>query len=92
MKTQEEIQYLKQNWLNDPCWDIEETEGFEEYREQLLEYRLRCEHKWEEGYKNRIAKRAAELNCSIELIVYIERLEYRLDDMERKLDALYFNQ
>ena len=92
MKTQEEIQSLKQDWFNDPCWDIEETEGFEEYREELKEYRLRCEHKWEEGYNNRIEKRAKDLSCSTELVIYIERLEHRLNDMEQKLDTLYFNQ
>lgn len=92
MKTQEEIQSLKLDWFNDPCWNLEETEGFEEYREELKEYRLRCEHKWEDGYRKRIEKRAQELNCSIELIGYIERLEWQLKDMEQKLDRLYFNQ
>ena len=92
MKTQEEIQELKQDWFNDPCWDIEDTEGFEDHREQLKEYRLQCENKWRDGYKNRIHARADQLKCSFELVEYIERLEYKLDDMERKIDALYFNQ
>lgn len=38
MKTREEEEDLKQNWVNDPCWDIEETEGFEEYREELSDF------------------------------------------------------
>ena len=92
MKTQEQIQELKQNWFNDPCWDIEETEGFEEYREELKAYRLQCENKWRDGYKNRIQARADKLECSFELVEFIETLEYRLADMEQKLDALYFNQ
>ncbi|MFB5268193.1 hypothetical protein ACE41H_15605 [Paenibacillus enshidis] len=35
MKTQEEVENLKENWLNDPCWDISLTEDFEEFAEQL---------------------------------------------------------
>lgn len=38
------IEDLKQNWRNDPCWDIERTEGFEEYAGELLEYRLQYEY------------------------------------------------
>ena len=28
MKIQEEIDELKRQWEKDPCWDIEDTEGF----------------------------------------------------------------
>ena len=41
-----EIEELKKNWFSDPCWDIEETEGFEKYKDELLEFRLNCENKW----------------------------------------------
>ncbi len=37
------IEELKQQWLGDPSWDIEETEGFEEYRAELLLFRLEQE-------------------------------------------------
>ena len=33
-KTIQEVEKLKANWKNDPCWDLYETEGFEEYRGQ----------------------------------------------------------
>lgn len=39
MKTKQDVHALKENWVNDPCWDIENTEGFEEYKEELLEFR-----------------------------------------------------
>lgn len=29
MKTRKDIEVLKANWLRDPCWDVEGTEGFE---------------------------------------------------------------
>jgi hypothetical protein len=41
-----DIAKLKANWLKDPCWDIEDTEGFEEYRDQLTIFRLETERGW----------------------------------------------
>lgn len=38
LKTREEVEALKLSWLRDPCWDIEDTEGFEDYREELRQY------------------------------------------------------
>lgn len=52
-KTICEIQNLKRQWINDPCWDIENTEGFEEHKEELLKYRLQCGSEWE---KERLEK------------------------------------
>jgi len=45
-KTLAEINELKRNWSNDPCWDIEDTEGFEAYKQELLAYRLEQEAEW----------------------------------------------
>jgi hypothetical protein len=38
------LQDLKAQWLADPCWDIEYTEGFEEHRQELLIFRLETEN------------------------------------------------
>ena len=46
MPTQEAIDRLKSNWANDPHWDIEDTEGFEEHHDELLKYRLAMEAQW----------------------------------------------
>lgn len=46
MKTEEEVRELKANWQADPIWDIEDTEGFEEHREELLTFRWKCEAGW----------------------------------------------
>lgn len=45
MKTSQEIEGLKINWSNDPIWDIEDTEGFEEHKQELYIYRLEVENK-----------------------------------------------
>ncbi len=38
MKTRAEVETLKQQWLKDPCWDLDTTEGFEEYKEELAQF------------------------------------------------------
>ena len=56
MATQDEIEKLKANWLQDPCWDIED--GFGEHREELLMFRKETEVKWQLEEEERIARRA----------------------------------
>ncbi len=45
MKTMEEVEKLKREWSADPIWDIEETEGFQDYEKDLKIYRLEVENK-----------------------------------------------
>lgn len=46
-RSNEEVERLKQNWMNDPCWDIENTEGFEAHHDELLafskEHKANCQ-------------------------------------------------
>lgn len=60
IRTPEEIEQLKKNWMQDPCWDIEDTEGFEEHYEELKawheEYRAERERKSQERDAKRIEK------------------------------------
>jgi hypothetical protein len=46
-KTQQEIDNLKTQWLADPNWDIEQTEGFEQHREELAAFGAEFKAKWE---------------------------------------------
>src|ERR1041385_1197549 len=46
-KTRAEIDNLKRDWQRDGTWDLEETEGFEEHREELLAFRLEQEARWQ---------------------------------------------
>lgn len=48
-RTREEIEALKDDWLADGCWDIEDSIGFEEHREELLAFRKKIEKKREEA-------------------------------------------
>ena len=61
---EQKLDDLKENWLADPVWDIEETEGFEDYKEELLQFRLQQEKIWGEQAEERerkIDEKAREL-------------------------------
>lgn len=81
-RTGPEILELKCGWLRDNCWDIEETEGFEAHRDELLAFRLQCEAEW----KAKLQSRAAELGCTVALVQYLEGLEYQIKALDRKLE------
>lgn len=53
MKTEEEVRELKANWQADPIWDIEDTEGFEDHKDELLAFRQKCEDAWKKAAKYR---------------------------------------
>jgi phage shock protein A len=72
MKTREEIEHLKNNWRADPCYEIEETEGFEEYRDELLEFRRKTEEEW--------SQRAAEAKRKDEAVLYNFASNLRITD------------
>lgn len=63
-KTPEDIQALKDNWRHDPCYDIEDAEGFEEHREELKAYREERELYWKERAQKRHDK-FASMYCPI---------------------------
>jgi hypothetical protein len=60
MQTRDEVEKLKMSWCRDPIWDIETTEGFEEYRDELFAYRKECEQKWEQNRQKKIEEEKAE--------------------------------
>lgn len=42
-RTEEEIEELKRQWLNDPVFDIEDAEGFEAHYDELLIFHLKTD-------------------------------------------------
>lgn len=84
MKSKKELDDLKANWKGDPCWDIEDTEGFEEHRAELLAWRKEYERERDDAEYLRICKKAVELDCSIQIVKMIEFLEFRIGKLERR--------
>jgi hypothetical protein len=82
MVTRTDINELKAQWEADSCWDIEDTEGFEGHREELTAFRIAKETEWEQLRRESVRSKAKTLKCSLELALYIEYLESRIDALE----------
>lgn len=96
MKTEQDIQELKAQWVADPCWDIEDTEGFEDHRDELTAFAKEQEAEWARLTEDREARRQAkleqiadDLGCpgNIKLAVHFEYLKSRIEDLDAKIDA-----
>lgn len=85
--SQEDIDNLKQDWAEDPYWDIEDTEGFKEHRDELLDYSIKMNKEW-----GRIlnSSKAAQLGLlsNPSLSKYICHMEKRIDKLESLVEEL----
>jgi acetamidase/formamidase len=89
-KTRLEVERLKENWLKDPCYDIEQVEGFEDYKEELIEFRKRVEEKATQKHIEKVKKFAVEKGIDpvkhFTLASYIYSLESRVSQLEKIAD------
>ena len=87
MKTEAEIRDLKAQWLADPIWDIEKTEGFEAHETELRRFSDDAHARWEKERQERLEEKATSLGCpgNIQLAAYVIHLERRLHDIEKRL-------
>ena len=92
MATALEVQKLKNSWRADPCWDIEDTEGFEDHREELLAYSQECHDKWEAEAQQELQEKANKLGIpdNTKLAGYLTWLEKRVSDLETELHTIKF--
>ena len=82
-KTREDVEALKANWRADPCWDIEDTEGFDDFYGELLLYRHEWEARWAAETEKRIAAYAARNGIGdLKLAALIQRMEQRIAALE----------
>ena len=90
MKTPEEIRDLKTDWLYDPCYDIEETEGFEDHKEELLAFRKTAEAKWEFNRITRLTQMSIGMGLedNLKLVAFLEMLENRIIKLEENFNQL----
>lgn len=80
--TPEEIDRLKQSWRADPCWDIEDTDGFSAYYDELKAYHEQMREQWRRERYDEIDSKATALRCSFELAEYLMRLEARINRLD----------
>jgi hypothetical protein len=86
--TRADVERLKKSWFSDPIWDIETTEGFEQYHDELLAYRLEYEANWEAEQKAESEPFATEIGIPDNLVLakHIRFLEERIEELESKLE------
>jgi hypothetical protein len=84
MKTRAEVDDLKAQWKADPCWDIEDTEGFEEYRAELFDWRIAYNDEIRHQKHLRILNFAQRYDVPIGIADYILTLEARIARLEGK--------
>ncbi len=86
-----EVEKLKQSWLSDPCWDIEDTEGFELLRSELLSWRKEQETEMEaqklgvsvEEYKEiRRSYRTARSQLTKVATVFCQSIDLEIDSSD----------
>ena len=93
-RTPEEIADLKSQWQNDPCWDIENTEGFEAHREELAAYREAIDAFYDAQFHAVAEARRAEQrkiwgeNAPDAALNHIHSLEQKLDWIEQKVHKI----
>ena len=96
MKTREEIEELKRQWTRNPIWDIETSEGFEEYHKELEVYSLEWRIKWEHENLDRFIRHpdhfhpvslAFEMDKSRQKI---RELEDRFFEITKKLTMKFY--
>ena len=85
-KLREDVEKLKAEWLRDPNWDIEETEGFDDYRDELRTFRENIEAEADKKANEKMERRldvictkAGTDNRDLALYIY---------DLERQIEAL----
>jgi hypothetical protein len=91
-KTVEEIEKLKADWYADPCWDLYQTEGFEEHEEELKTYQHQSEIKWKIRIQNEDKEldREAEqlgINGLYRLLLRYEKIQ---DNHAKAIEALTY--
>ena len=86
MKTQEKINELKRQWEQDPCWDIEDTEGFEVHARELLAYREQKESEWEKQRQKELEYVADSLGVpgNVKLACAFIELQKRIEALEKR--------
>jgi hypothetical protein len=89
--SREEVERLKQSWKSDPHWDLEETAGYEYYRDELAAYRKQVRESAELRRLIALRDKAETLGCpgNLKLAEYVEGLERRVDELRALIGDTY---
>lgn len=93
-RTRTEIMELIASWESDPCWDLEDTEGFEAHYEELKAHRLEAEAEWKAWHARKVAAFAAEIGIpdNLTLARYILSLKDRIVELEAERSRRFYQE
>lgn len=87
-KTTAEIKALIKDWEEDPCWDLEDTEGFEAHVVELRKHRIEKSKEWRLENKASDYDQCARWGCSPQLLEVIQKQRGDIDRLETQIEAL----
>ena len=89
MKTRDEIDVLKNDWVDDPCWDIEDTDGFEDHHAELAAFNATMQKEWGRRNRARSLERAEALGLPGNEAIgrLVRSMEDRIQALESRLDS-----
>jgi hypothetical protein len=78
---------LKQNWRRDPCYDLWDVEGFEEFKDELRAYQESQEKRWAEAAAQELQEYANKIGIpdNTVLAAHIRHLERTIEALTEKL-------
>lgn len=85
MKTKKEVEQLKREWEKNPSWDLEETEGFEEYHDELARFAHMVSMEREVERLEIGAREREMFGCTDRLLQRIKHMESRLTSLEKRV-------
>lgn len=77
MATQKDVENLKRDWVNDPCFDLDDVEGFEDFTEELQSFQKEQEAKWAAERLENTKRKAEKWGVTIIAAEEIESCEQR---------------
>jgi hypothetical protein len=86
MATKKAVENLKIKWLSNPSYPLEEAEGFERHKEELLKFRLNAEREWKK--EELIKKLESMMEESQNNVYFFEDLIFFLKRMENPNAAI----
>ena len=80
MMSRKSVEGLKHSWKCDPCWNIEGTEGYEVFRDELRAFQAEKEASWEADRMTELQTLSAKLGCpgNFDLARKIQAMEYQI--------------
>lgn len=88
VRSMDEIETLKGQWTDDPCWDIENTPGFEAWHDELLAYSQCVEAEQKAKYTAYVGAKTAALGINATLLQYIEQLEATVKALTERVERM----